>query len=65
MQAGPAALISEQPQSLLSIKSIEKTLQNKDFAKKKLDTNRDTHCIKIGVQLWNTQPILRTGYAHR
>ena len=34
MQAGPAALISEQPQSLLSLKSIEKTLQNKDFAKR-------------------------------
>ena len=29
-----------------------KTLANRSFYKKKLDTNQDTHCIKIGVQLW-------------
>lgn len=23
-----------------------------DFCKKKLNTHSDTHCIKIGVQLW-------------
>ena len=27
-----------------------KSLANRHFFKKKLDTNRDTHCIKIGVQ---------------
>ena len=29
-----------------------KTLANRDFCKKKLDTCFDTHCIKTGVQLW-------------
>ena len=29
-----------------------KTLANRDFCKKKLDTRFDTHCIKTGVQLW-------------
>ena len=32
-----------------------KSLVNQGFCKKKLDTNRDTHCIKIGVQLWWTR----------
>ena len=34
MKTGSAALVSEQPQSLLSLKSIEKVLQIKDFAKR-------------------------------
>ena len=29
-----------------------KSLANQGLYKKKLDTNQDTHCIKIGVQLW-------------
>ena len=29
-----------------------KTLANRGFCKKKLDTRFDTHCIKTGVQLW-------------
>ena len=32
-----------------------KTLVNRDFCKKKLDTRFDTHCIKTGVQLWWTR----------
>ena len=34
------------------VKKYMKTLANRSFYKKKLDTNQDTHCIKIGVQLW-------------
>lgn len=34
------------------VKSYRKTLANRGFYKKKLDTRFDTHCIKIGVQLW-------------
>ena len=34
------------------VKMYMKSLANRHFFKKKLDTNRDTHCIKIGVQLW-------------
>ena len=34
------------------VKRHRKTLVNRDFYNKKLDTNRDTHCIKTGVQLW-------------
>ncbi len=34
MKTGSAALVSEQPQSLFSLKSIEKALQIKDFAKR-------------------------------
>ena len=30
-----------------------KTLANRGFCKKKLDTRFDTHCIKTGVQLWS------------
>lgn len=30
-----------------------KTLANRGFWKKKLDTRFDTHCIKTGVQLWS------------
>ena len=33
------------------VKKDRETLVNTDFCKKKPDTNRDTHCIKIGVQL--------------
>ena len=51
-QTGSAATVSESPQSLLSLKGIGKPLANRDFRKKKLNTNQDTHCIKIGVQLW-------------
>ena len=35
------------------VKSYRKTLANRGFYKKKLDTRFDTHCIKIGVQLWS------------
>ena len=35
------------------VKKYMKTLANRSFYKKKLDTNQDTHCIKIGVQLWS------------
>ena len=31
---------------------VRKTLANRGFYKKKLDTRFDTHCIKTGVQLW-------------
>ena len=34
------------------VKRYRKTLANRGFCKKKLDTRFDTHCIKIGVQLW-------------
>ncbi len=34
------------------VKRYRKTLVNKGFCKKKLDTRIDTHCIKTGVQLW-------------
>ena len=34
------------------VKRYRKTLVNKGFCKKKLDTRFDTHCIKIGVQFW-------------
>ena len=34
------------------VKKYRKTLVNGGFCKKKLDTRFDTHCIKIGVQLW-------------
>ena len=34
------------------VKRYRKTLANRDFYKKKLDTRFDTNCIKIGVQLW-------------
>ena len=34
------------------VKRYMKTLANRDFCKKKLDTRFDTHCIKTGVQLW-------------
>ena len=34
------------------VKRYRKTLVNKGFSKKKLDTRIDTHCIKTGVQLW-------------
>ena len=33
------------------VKRYGKTLANRGFYKKKLDTRFDTHCIKIGVQL--------------
>ena len=36
------------------VKKYMKTLANRSFYKKKLDTNQDTHCIKIGVQLWRS-----------
>ena len=35
------------------VKKYKKTLANRGFCKKKLDTRFDTHCIKIGVQLWS------------
>ena len=50
-EKGSATTVFGTPRSLISLKSIEKALQIKDFAKK-LDTNQDTHCIKIGVRLW-------------
>ena len=34
------------------VKRYMKTLANRDFCKKKLDTRFDTHRIKTGVQLW-------------
>jgi|GEM_PF-1924958 len=34
------------------VKRYMKTLANRDFCKKKLDTRFDTYCIKTGVQLW-------------
>ena len=34
------------------VKRYGKTLVNRGFCKKKLDTRFDTHCIKTGVQLW-------------
>ena len=34
------------------VKRYRKTLVNRGFYKKKLDTRFDTHCIKTGVQLW-------------
>ena len=34
------------------VKRYRKTLANRGFCKKKLDTRSDTHCIKTGVQLW-------------
>ena len=34
------------------VKKYRKSLVNQGLCKKKLDTNQDTHCIKIGVQLW-------------
>ena len=34
------------------VKRYRKTLANRGFYKKKLDTRFDTHCIKTGVQLW-------------
>ena len=36
------------------VKRYRKTLVNRGFCKKKLDTRFDTRCIKIGVQLWYT-----------
>ena len=35
------------------VKRYRKTLANRGFCKKKLDTRFDTHCIKTGVQLWS------------
>ena len=35
------------------VKKYRKTLVNRGFCKKKLDTRFDTHCIKTGVQLWS------------
>ena len=34
------------------VKRYRKTLANRGFYKKKLDTRFDTHCIKTGVQFW-------------
>ena len=34
------------------VKRYRKTLANRGFYKKKLDTRFDTYCIKTGVQLW-------------
>ena len=34
------------------VKKCVKTLANRGFCKKKLDTRFDTHCIKTGVQFW-------------
>ena len=34
------------------VKRYRKILVNRGFYKKKLDTRFNTHCIKIGVQLW-------------
>ena len=36
------------------VKKYRKTLANRGFYKKKLDTRFDTYCIKTGVQLWWT-----------
>ena len=47
MKKGSAALVSEQPQSLLSLKSIEKALKIKDFAKR----NRTPIVIRIVSKL--------------
>ena len=35
------------------VKRYRKSLVNRGFCKKKLDTRFDTHCIKTGVQLWS------------
>ena len=40
------------------VKRYRKTLVNKGFCKKKLDTRIDTHCIKTGVQLWQMTLIM-------
>ena len=40
------------PLSSASVAVGQRRLQG--FYKKKLDTNQDTHCIKIGVQLWRS-----------
>ena len=37
------------------VKRYMKTLANRDFCKKKLDTRFDTYCIKTGVQLWQRE----------
>ena len=34
------------------VKKYRRSLANQGLCKKKLNTNQDTHCIKIGVQLW-------------
>lgn len=43
------------------VKKDRENLVNTDFCKKKPDTNRDTHCIKIGVQLWKQMTIMLRG----
>ena len=37
---------------LVFTKIYWKNLVDQGFFKSKLDTGRDTHCIKTGVQLW-------------
>ena len=44
------------------VKKYRKSLVNQGLCKKKLDTNQDTHCIKIGVQLWRSRRDLNPRY---
>ena len=44
------------------VKRYRKTLANRGFCKKKLDTRFDTHCIKTGVQLWRRRRDLNPRY---
>ena len=46
---------------LVYIKIYRKTIVNQGFFKSKLDTGRDTHCIKTGVQLWQGHKDLNPG----
>ena len=45
------------------VKRYRKTLANRGFCKKKLDTRFDTHCIKTGVQLWQGYKDSNLGHA--
>ena len=45
------------------VKKYRKSLANQGLCKKKLDTNQDTHCIKIGVQLWQGSKDSNSGHA--
>ena len=53
MQKGSMVTISRVTIEPAFVKRYMKTLANRGFCKKKLDTRFDTHCIKTGVQLWS------------
>ena len=46
---------------LVFTKIYWKNLVDQGFFKSKLDTGRDTHCIKTGVQLWLRMQDLNLG----